>query len=389
MANTQLPFSQSFGHIYPAWYENEAKNQPFEQVKKPAEGYPCISWEQYGHTIDTYDSSLLNGIQSYDAQLSGGHMKPRFIAKKYYFTSADNTSTISAMLYWPLPKQGKPRGIVQILHGMSEHKRRYEPFIGMLCSKGYLCVIHDHIGHGLSAEPKNWGNLPPEAATYLVEDAHSLTQVAKKVAGTHLPYILFGHSLGSYIARAYIQRYGRELDGCILCGTGLVPLAQARAGKVAAHFIRKLRGDTYKSLFLHNKGVGVYAQAVPGDHKGLDWLSYNTTNITRYQADPACGFMFSAGAYEAVATLLLDVCSPQAFKNIPSDLPLLYIAGSEDPVGNFGKAVHECADRSLNAGVHDVNCIVYDGMRHEILNEKNNRLVYTDIVNWIAARSAS
>lgn len=304
------------------------------------------------------------------------------------FPSADGTSTIHACIWWPqgLPERKglpAPRAVVQLVHGMSEHVRRYDEFARFLCGHGYVVCGDDHIGHGRSADVSHHGCLPAKGgADALVEDEDAMRRLidARVAAGT--PHVMFGHSMGSYITRVYLGRHGTGLAAAVICGTGTVPVATSCAGNLLARGIASVRGEDHKSRLLDAMGAGAFSKAAPGP-TGLEWLSHNEDNVAAYRADPECGAMFSAGGYATLTALTREACSPTSASRIPHGLPLLYIAGDGDPVGNMGRGVQAAAKLAQDAGVTDVTCVIYEGMRHEILNERNRKAVFADVLSWL------
>ena len=306
------------------------------------------------------------------------------------FASHDGTSTIHGFTWIgegvPRRDDGQlaPRGVVQLVHGMAEHITRYDEFARYLAEAGFVVAGHDQIGHGESSAPEKWGCLPAkDGKDILLDDVHALRGImeAHVVPGT--PYVIFGHSLGSFITRAYLARHGEGLAGAVICGTGFVPVATSKAGNALARLICRLRGEDHVSGLLSSMGVGAYAKAIKDAKTELDWLSYRTENVETYMADEACGFPFSAGGYATVTSLTAEVCDLACCTKVPKSLPLLYVAGDGDPVGSMGEGVRQSAELAKQAGSTDVTVKIYDHMRHEILNEDNRGQVMADILAWI------
>lgn len=301
----------------------------------------------------------------------------------FEFASTDGRTRVHAFLWRP---QGTPRATVLLVHGMAEHISRYDDFARFLAAHGIAVAGHDQIGHGETTEPAHWGEMPLDGgARILVEDVHRLRQAAAGLVGADVPTFVFGHSMGSFVARVYAARHGAGLAGVIICGTGFLPSAASHAAEAITWWLAFLRGEDYRSRLVDDMGVGSYAKAVEGAEGPLDWLSHNRANVVRYEEDPACGFMFSVGAYHAVAQLTSEADSPSCAEAVPHDLPLLYIAGMEDPVGSCGEGVRQAARLAREAGSTDVMVSLYPGMRHEILNEDGHERVYDDVLRWVAA----
>lgn len=310
---------------------------------------------------------------------AGTHM-PQLRKEAFTFPSADGTSTIHAFIVWP---ESAPKAIFLIVHGMAEHISRYEGFAEYLAEAGYVVAGHDQIGHGESARPERWGKLPLENGDrYLVDDIHRLFAEMQKRAG-RLPVALFGHSLGSYLVRAYLASYHDPALRCaIICGTGHVAPAASAFGNALAHQLARTKGPDATTPLLHNMADGSYSKAVKGARTEFDWLSFSQKNVDDYLADPACGFPFSIGGYATVTALTRFVCTPDCFSAWKKDVPVLFIAGAEDPVGSCGKGVETAAQMARDAGVEDVAVRLLSHMRHEILNEDGAADAMRDILVW-------
>lgn len=319
------------------------------------------------------------------------------------FPSADTVSTIHARIWWPaeaIETAGalkssydetsnaddtapQPRGVVQIVHGMSEHVRRYDDFARHLCTRGWIVCGDDHIGHGRSALPGKFGCMPAHGGDVaLVEDEHTLRTLMQERVGTYIPYVFFGHSMGSFITRVYLSQHAEGLSGAVICGTGTIPAAKSKAGHVLSRLIAAFRGQDHVSKVLDKLGSGGYDDS-SSKSDGESWLSYSKENAAAYRADNECGFAFSAGGYAALTALAAQACSPSCAEAVPHDLPLLYIAGDSDPVGDNGRGVKAAVKLARDAGSIDVTCKIYEHMRHEILNEDDHAYVYEDVANWL------
>lgn len=299
------------------------------------------------------------------------------------FPSWDGESTIHGMVWYPT---GEPVGIVQLIHGMSEHISRYDPFARFLASRGFVVGGHDHIGHGLSVSSQSdLGHMPTEGgADILVGDVHTMRQILQG-AFPEAPYFIFGHSMGSFTLRVYLARRGAGLAGAILCGTGNKPTAVALAGNRIAKIGARVRGEKAKSNLVHTMADGAFSRSVPDARTEFDWISADRDNVDDYIADDLNGFQFTLGGYASLMQLVYLAANLELAKCIPNELPLLFVSGAKDPVGDNGQGVREAAQLMRDAGAYDVDVILYDGMRHEILNETESRVVFDDILAWIEA----
>lgn len=302
------------------------------------------------------------------------------------FLSHDKTTQIKGLIWTPEGMgSSAPRGIVQIVHGMAEHIGRYDDFARFLSGQGYVVCAHDHIGHGKSvSSPDRYGCLPIQGGKdVLIEDVHELRKTVAARYARQIPYILFGHSMGSFIVRAYLARYAEGLAAAVICGTGQQPLILSKGGNFLARRIAASRGEDFKSSLLHNRGAGAYSRQVANARTEFDWLSTDPAVVDAYAADEQCGFVFSAGGYATLTDLTGEIATHAQVAKIPHDLPVLFVSGANDPVGGCGKGVRAAAEQLRRAGVKRVDVVLYEGMRHEILNEPGREQVYAEIVQWI------
>lgn len=300
----------------------------------------------------------------------------------FTFPCSDGEHTIAARRWDP---EGTPRAVVQLVHGMVEFIDRYDAFASLLCDHGFLVVGFDLLAHGDSVNSHDeWGVLEAgKGKEVLIADIHHLRENIVAEVGPAVPYIMFGHSMGSFLTRAYIARFGEGLHAAIICGTGQTPKATAVAGNLLARLIASVKGDAYCSTFLHNMADGAYGKAFQPSRTPYDWLSRNTENVDRYAAEPRNTFMFSAGGYVELTSLVREIIKPSTFEATPKELPLLIMSGEKDPVGDFGKGPTAVASLYEKHGCEDVTLRLYPDDRHEILNEVDRAKVQEDTLGWI------
>jgi alpha-beta hydrolase superfamily lysophospholipase len=306
------------------------------------------------------------------------------------FPSHDNVSTIHALLWEPDEgSETAVRGIIHIIHGASEHCARYRHFAAFLAAAGFVVCADDHIGHGKSVDSQEaLGHLPLKGGLdILVSDEHTLRQIVAARYPQDTPYIMLGHSMGSFILRAYLARHGTGLAAAILSGTGQQPAALSAAGRLAARVVALLEGATTRSRFLDGLGMGALSKAIPDARTPLDWLSTDPAVVDAYIADEYCGMMFTAGGYATLTELTGDAVKPANAARVPKELPLLFIAGGDDPVGDKGVGVEKAARLYRDAGMRRVDLKIYEGLRHEILNEPIREAIYQDILDWFESLS--
>ena len=281
----------------------------------------------------------------------------------------------------------EPKAIVQIVHGMAEHGIRYEGFAKFLNDNGISVCIADHMGHGKSTSEGKDENLgyfgERDGDVHLTDDQAALTDLIK-ADYPGVPYILFGHSMGSFIARRYCAFYADKLNAAVFCGTaGANP--GASAGRVLAGTQRVFKGSKYPSKLIDKIAFGSYNKRTE-NRTPFDWLTKDTEIVDAYIADKYCGHLFTVAGYNDLFNLLIFVNNYEWYTKVPKELPILLIAGAEDPVGNYGKGVKEVYDKLANTGHTDVTMKLYKDDRHEILNEFDKETVYTDVLDFINSK---
>lgn len=301
------------------------------------------------------------------------------IRKEYTYPSVTGVADIFARSW--APADGKVKAVLQLIHGMSEHGERYEEMAEAFCEAGYAFAVNDHVGHGKSvgANPVYgyFGDDKNKAGVGFVEDAHTFTEILREEFGK--PIILMGHSMGSFVTRSYLTKYGEELPGAIICGT-CGPNPALGAGLVLTSLIIKTMGEKHKSKLIDKIAFGSYNKRCEG-RTPFDWLSVNTENVDKYVADDLCGFLFTASGFKNMFELLQYVTADNWYGKVPK-IPLYVIAGAEDPVGSYGKGVREVYEGLKSSGHKDTELKIYEGLRHEIHNEYERRDVYADIIAW-------
>ncbi|HMF34513.1 MAG TPA: alpha/beta hydrolase [Candidatus Lokiarchaeia archaeon] len=299
----------------------------------------------------------------------------------FTFTDADG---VEIFVYKWLPDDGNPKAIVQISHGMAEHAGRYERFADVLTNGGYGVYANDHRGHGKTAlgEDKQ-GQLGPNGWDGAVKVMKQLTDTIKQEF-PGVPVFLFGHSWGSFMTQNYIERWGSELKGAVLSGTvGKNPLLKL-APMLGKGDIKK-NGPNATGGKLENMTVVALNKSFEPAKTPKDWLSRDEAEVEKYIADPFCGKPFPNSFYLDLVNMLLNSWNKKNEQKIPKDLPILLVAGTRDPVGNFTKGVKPLADRYKKYGIKDVTTKFYEGARHETLNETNRDEVMKDFLAWFDA----
>lgn len=304
---------------------------------------------------------------------------------EFYFPSKDGNTEIHTIEWKP---EGEVKAVLQMAHGMIEYIDRYDEFAQFLCERGFYVVGNDHLGHGKSVQSKSeygyfhkkYGN------SCLLADMHTLRlRTAKKYP--NVPYFVLGHSMGSILMRQYIQMYGNGLAGALLVGVvAEQPQAALAAGRMLCKGISIIKGGHYRSRLVDKMVTGAFNRKFKPSRTRADWVNSNAEMLEKYVNDPLCSFVFTVNAYYHMFGGLKQIGKKESAFMIPKNLPILLAAGSEDPVGRFGKGVRKVYERYKKAGIEDVTLRLYAGDRHEVLNETDRQQVYLDLYEWMRSR---
>lgn len=305
------------------------------------------------------------------------------IKEDFYFLSNDGKTTLHGIKW--IPEEKEVRGILQIIHGMTEYIDRYDEFATFMCSKGYLVVGHDHLGHGDSIQSVNdYGYFAAKhPGTVLIKDIHDVRLMVSSEYRDK-KYFMLGHSMGSYLLRRYLSSRGNGLSGVVIVGTGYVNKAACNTGIAICKKLAQKHGGHYVSKKLE-------AVIFSGDYWRFDMTGKDLTRnfttkdidiLLARKDDPKSGFTFTVnGFYTLISTVLFSERKSN-IRRIPKDLPIFLIAGDQDPVGGMGKGVRKVYNIYQKMGLN-VGIKMYEGFRHEVLNEINREEVYADVLSWI------
>lgn len=306
------------------------------------------------------------------------------IRSEFSFTSSNGKTQIHAVQWRPMVGV---RGIIQLAHGMCDHICRYDEFANTLADHGFLVVGHDHIGHGESLiEPDLAGFCGKHGGwEIMVADVHKLHELTREKFNS-VPYFLFGHSMGSFIARAYAVHYGKDLDGIILCGTAHYQRSTITMAKAVISMELRANGNMHRSEKLSKLIFGSCNKHFAPARTDFDWISSDTDVVDDYVSDPLCGYICTAAFYRDLADGIDFVTRSRNVRRIRKNMPVYFISGSADPIGEKGRSVIRAYRSFLDAGISDVTMKLYQGARHELLNESNRDEVYADVISWLEAR---
>lgn len=278
---------------------------------------------------------------------------------------------------WLLEK-GESKGNIVIVHGMGEYSFRYNEFALFLNSNGYDVYALDHLGHGLNCPNKEGlGIWPRDGFDRCVENVHILVEKLKKENANTM---IFAHSMGSFMAQLFMEKYPGSVEKIVLCGSS-GPSSLFKMGAGVAKLVGAFSNKNKPSKFMTKMSFGSYNSKFEDVQTEFDWLSVNRENVNKYINDDYCGFTQSLMFYISFTENLAKIHNKKLLNNIDKKQKILLIAGDKDPVGNYGKAVENLHNIYLKLGL-DSSLILYPGLRHEILNEDKKENVMEDILSF-------
>lgn len=279
--------------------------------------------------------------------------------------------------------EGEPKAVLQIVHGIAEYIERYDDFAGFLNGLGYVVVAEDHMGHGQTVGTEGTQGYFEGGWFTAVSDSYALLRKTK-AEYPQIPYVLFGHSMGSFMARTILEVYPDSgIAAAVICGTGWQPRAILPGAIGICQLACKKVGEKNTSDTLQNMVFGGYNKRVEHPRTEFDWLTRDARVVDAYIAHPSCGFTATTGLLRDLLTGIRFIEQKQNLAKMNKDLPVLFIAGGDDPVGNYGKGVTRAAEEFRKAGMKHVACRLFPLGRHEILNEINRREVYDFTAKWL------
>lgn len=293
-----------------------------------------------------------------------------------YFLSKDNTK----IYYSEWNNVENPKGVLHIVHGMAEYIERYDDFAKYLNQNGIIVYGLNARGHGNTGlNQKKLGYFGNDDWNNIMDDIDILMNMEKEKY-PNLPFFILGHSMGSFITRNFINKFNPRINGAIIVGTG-------SCDSTLVYSLTKKIADAKKSedlaLFIHKTVFKDYNNHLENIKTSFDWLCSDPNEVKKYKDDELCGFWMTNGFYSELMSGLIQLSKFEKNISIPNSLPILFLAGKEDPVGKLGKYVRETYDKYVKQDIKDVKIKLYDGMRHEIINEVNKDEVYNDVLNFI------
>lgn len=279
--------------------------------------------------------------------------------------------------------EGQPVAVLQIVHGVAEHVARYDEFAAFMANKGILVVAEDHMGHGGSIGDEGTMGCFTGGWHKAVADTHRLLSYTRMEC-PDVPYILLGHSMGSFMVRTMLAKYPKcGVSAAIISGTAWMHRGIINSGIAAAALVAKRQGLEKPSKLLNDMMFGGYNRKIEHQRTSHDWLTRDKKIVDDYVADPLCGFTITAGLAKDMLTGLKYIQEPEHLAKMRKDLPVFFIAGADDPVGNYGAGVKQTVQAFRKAGMEKVSLRLYPMCRHEVLNELNREEIYANILDWL------
>lgn len=271
--------------------------------------------------------------------------------------------------------------VLIIVHGMAEHIKRYDYFATKLNENNILVYGYEVIGHGSTIKKKeDQGHWNKGDFDNNVDNINQLISYVKK-EHPNLKVFLLGHSMGSFLTRRYLIKYGSNINGALLSGSSAITPLMKMGATISKLFSKKK--DKLPNHRLTKLSFGSYNKHFKPNRTEFDWLSSDNAQVDKYIEDPLCGFVCTTGYYKEFTSSLKHLDDKVNLRKIPKELPIYIFSGSLDPVSNMGKDIKKLYLKLLNAGLKNVYLKVYQNMRHETLNEVDKDIVINDVINWV------
>ena len=300
----------------------------------------------------------------------------------FRFPSCDGIHQIFARQW--LPTEGEPRGVVQIVHGVSEYIDRYAVVARWLADRGFVVVGCDHLGHGRTAlGPEEYGFFAEQKGWHTVSGDMRRLRTLMGEKYPDLPYFLLGHSMGSFLARTYLIDWPGTLTGAILSGTGQETPFMVKAGHILSDLVSKFSGPRAHSKLVETLSFGAYNKQFAPTRTRADWISRDEAVVDAYIADPLCEFLPTAGMFRDMMEGLQYIANKANLSKMDPSTPVYIFSGDRDPVGGNGEGVRKVAGFFQDAGTEDLTVKLYPEGRHEMMNEINREEVFSDLLVWL------
>ena len=300
---------------------------------------------------------------------------------KLRLPSTDGKTTIYAEAY--IPTAGEIRGVVQLVHGMIDYTGRYTALAEFLAANGFVLAGNHHLGHGKSVEsPEDFGFFAErDGYKYVVGDVDVVNKKLREIF-SYVPIFMLGHSMGSFIARLYVEEHPHAVAGLIIHGTG-GPNPLVGVGKSLARLLASFYGSHHRSKLIETMAFGSYNKRYPKSEGANAWLTRDLAMVADRDTDPFTSFKFTVSGYTDLFTFLERSNSKAWFRNYPKKLPTLIMSGDMDPVGGYGKGPRYVYKQLMINGATNLSLKTYEGARHELFNETNRDEVFLDLLTWL------
>lgn len=296
------------------------------------------------------------------------------------FRSSDGLNDIKYYIRYP---EGSPKAVIQIVHGMREFFGRYDELCEHLCSKGFVVCGHDQLGHGDSVKSEeDFGYFADKDGDIaVVSDVGILLGIMKKKY-RFLPYILLGHSFGSFVARAYAANNPDKLDGLVLSGTSGQKMPVGIAKKLCS-VIAAFKGWRHRSKLVTNIAFGGYNKRFKGKSStGHEWVTSDPSSLEKYVAEPRCTFVFTLRGYYDMFSIIDYIQSDKWFDDMPKGLPIFIMSGEFDPVSQETKGLYPMMEKLKDKDVSNIEFKIYANDRHEPFTGLNRKEAFSDVEEW-------
>lgn len=305
------------------------------------------------------------------------------IRQEFTYPSTDGIHKIHAVEWLP---EGEPRAVVQIVHGVAEYALRYDPLARYLTEHGFLVCGEDHLGHGLTADDGKFGYFGPRNGwDFVVRDVRKLRKLeGEKHPG--IPYVMLGHSMGSFLTRTYFIRWPGTVDAAVLSGTGQEAAPLVALGRGMSGMIGSLRGRDYVSDLVYDMSMGSYNKPFRPNQTTGDWLSRDMERVKAFRDDPLCSFRPTVTMFRDMLEGIQFIGRKKNLAKMDKNTPVYFLSGDHDPVGSMGKGVEKVARMFRQAGCRDVTVKLYPDGRHEMFNEINRQEVMDDLLAWLESK---
>lgn len=302
--------------------------------------------------------------------------------EEIFFKSSQGESKRFGII-WRCDKNIDIKAILQISHGMCEYINRYEELAEYMTKKGIVICGNDHEGHGKSSKKENYGHIKTNTGYINIAKDMNFFYNIMKSKYKDIPYFILGHSMGSFILRYYIENFDiSNISGIIFSGTAYKTFI-IKLGLILCNIFSIIKGEKERAVFISNLSNKIFNFSLKSNRTCFDWISNDKNNVDNFINNDKCAFTFTYGGYINLLTVLLKVNNKKWFKNFPDDMPVYIFSGDKDPIGNFGKGPIKIYNKLVENKCKDIKIKLYDGGRHEMLNDLNKYEVFQDLYLWI------